>query len=146
MHTIGTLNLNENYILRSTGQIYWPSEHPQLYIRRRMIELLPKVLWLQSWCTWILIFGCSFPTNLLFLCFIWTNGARTVNGLLAAWVIFSNSYLSYRMENGWTAALSTRILLCRCISPLNLIFQCCEKGCSNGQQISFRWKNGARTN
>ena len=37
----------------------------------RMVELLPRVLCFLSQLTWILIFGCISPFNLLFQSFIW---------------------------------------------------------------------------
>ena len=45
---------------------------------RRMVKMLHRVFYL-SYLTWILISCCNFPSNSLFLCFIWRKDGQTVN-------------------------------------------------------------------
>ena len=119
-------------------QFFWPFTS---FTVCRIVELLPKVLWLLSKLPWNLISRCTSPSNLMFQYFILRNVAWTVKtfGFLTVQAIFSTSYLIYRMENGWTAVQSalilsqlTWILISGCISPSNLL-------------LSFIWRNVART-
>ena len=57
----------EMMLERSTNLACWPIDQFVLpltsVIGWRMVELLLKTLWFQSYLTWILISCCSFPSN-----------------------------------------------------------------------------------